>query len=143
MGRFSQSLKMQAALVMSGIVATHKNVISSLIENVNDRSPVGNPALWENPVPPPNYKPGHYAMNWQLTQEKNVEEIEGFDPEKKTAIARNKESLKGMTLGGFLYLSNAVPYAQRLEEGHSSQAPLGVAKLAVMDAESRLQRFVP
>lgn len=142
MGLFGKSLKRELLFLKLIIDQTAKNVITKLAENVNDRAVVGDPSLWESP-PPKDYKPGHYAINWQLTDSKEVDEIPGLDPEKTKALNKMKQFISTMKVGGVVYMSNAVPYAEALENGHSGQAPQGVLKLAVMDTEAGLQSLIP
>lgn len=81
-----------------------------LKERVEKYTPVGSPALWKYPAHK-DYTPGFLRSNWKLT--KLVKSIE---------------------------LTNDAPYAQRVENGWSSQAPSGMLRRAWMDYPQLLQQ---
>ena len=82
-------------------------------------SPVGNP------------KGGHYRRNWQvgLLAAPN-REIEGVDASGSATLAAGKSKIRSYR-NGRLFITNNVPYANRIENGHSRQAPQGVLRGAV------------
>ncbi|MEE4465532.1 hypothetical protein V2S84_25980, partial [Azotobacter chroococcum] len=43
-----------------------KKVGIDMLAKIVDRSPVGNPSLWQSP-PPPGYVGGRFRGNWQVT----------------------------------------------------------------------------
>lgn len=72
-------------------------------------SPVGNPDLWKSGRAPKGYKGGTFREKWEL--------VEG----------------KGRWL-----VTNPMPYAEALEEGHSSQAQDGLIDVVMADLENLL-----
>jgi hypothetical protein len=83
-------------------------------------SPVGNPDLWTVAIPPPGYVGGHFRANWQLGA--------GVRPAGVVSGTGNPvmAELPADRLGGVVYhFVNNVDYAERLENGYSSQAPAG------------------
>jgi len=47
------------------------------------------------------------------------------------SLSRCATYVSGLKAGGVTYLSNNVPYIMPLEYGHSTQAPAGMARVAV------------
>ncbi len=81
-----------------------------LKERVEYYTPVGNPSLWQFPAPK-GYTPGYLKSNWKLTK-----------------------------LSKEIILSNDAPYALRVENGWSSQAPSGMLRRAWMDYPRLLEQ---
>lgn len=80
---------------------------------------------------------GRFRGNWQ-TASGNVPSgtIEAVDPSGAIVIAKVQGVTAGMQPGDVIYMANNLPYAQRLEDGYSKQAPAGMVRLTV-------QRFQP
>ena len=79
---------------------------------------------------------GRFRSNWNVTAS-----IPSFTYSESTNASRaDSETLKALTLpvGGVVYLSNGLPYANRLEYGYSNQAPSGMIRTSVAD----FNRFV-
>jgi hypothetical protein len=81
---------------------------------------------------------GRFRGNWTVSL--NTPDLgitDGVDPSGGATIARGSSVITGMREPRVIYVSNNLPYAQRLEEGSSKQAPAGMvavtlAELAVM-----------
>ena len=99
-------------------------------------SPVGNPTLWKSP-PPKGYVGGRFRANWQhgvgAINDKTTNDI---DKSGSMTIARLGSAAVGA--GTVQYITNSLPYAQVLEDGHSTQAPHGMVKVTV----ARINRFL-
>ena len=80
---------------------------------------------------------GRFRGNWQ-TAIGSVPSgtIEVLDPDGNIVIAKVAGVTAGMEIGDVVYMANNLPYAQRLEDGWSQQAPAGMVRLTV-------QRFQP
>jgi hypothetical protein len=81
-----------------------------LKERVESYTPVGDPSRWKYP-PHKDYTPGFLKSNWRLSK-----------------LAKSIE------------LINDAPYAQRVENGWSSQAPSGMLRRAWMDYPQLLEQ---
>jgi hypothetical protein len=102
----------------------------AILRNLIFGSPVGNPSLWQNPNPPPGYVGGHFRRNWQVSIGGfNETEISGIDPAGAATAAGGKNKIDAFVRRGKpgpnLVIQNNVPYANRLAQGHSAQAPAG------------------
>jgi hypothetical protein len=80
---------------------------------------------------------GRFRGNWQAAiGDIPGGTVEAVDPNGTVVIAKVQGVTAGMEPGDVIYMANNLPYAQRLEDGHSRQAPAGMVKLTV-------QRFQP
>lgn len=80
---------------------------------------------------------GRFRGNWQTAIGSAPDgTLEAVDPAGNVVIAKVKGVTAGMEPGDVIYMANNLPYAQRLEDGYSQQAPAGMVKLTV-------QRFQP
>ena len=80
---------------------------------------------------------GRFRGNWQVaTGQAPSGTVEMTDPSGATVTAQVAGEVEGMEPGDVIYLVNNLPYAQRLEDGWSQQAPGGMVALTV-------QRFRP
>lgn len=97
------------------------------------RSPIGMPETWKK-KPPAGYVPGGFVSNWNLgvdrkddtvTDATNIRAVNGLD-----RIPTNP-------FGHRFYISNAQPYAWRLEmDGWSQQAPNGMVRITGIEFDS-------
>jgi hypothetical protein len=100
-------------------------VVADLASRVDERSPVGNPAAWLSP-PPKDYKPGGFRGNWQLGVDSvPAGETGRIDPSGETTQAILRAEIPELAGGHVFYITNNRPYARRLEDGWSPQAPPG------------------
>ncbi|UBB18366.1 HK97 gp10 family phage protein [Comamonas odontotermitis] len=83
---------------------------------------------------------GRFKSNWQCG-------IGGINSD--TSAAPNSDALgrTGVVLetwrpGQTIFLSNSLPYAKRLENGWSQQAPAGIVRLTVQDFAQAVKRAV-
>ena len=96
------------------------------------RSPVGDASYWQSPAPP-GYAGGTFRRNWQY-QYGNIASgiLEGTDAGGGATISAIAQSSTGKA--GVHYISNNLPYAQRIENGWSKrQAPQGIVSLIGME----------
>ena len=111
------------------------NVVGMVADEIDARSPVGDAKLWKHP-PPPGYIGGQFRGNWQLgVNEEAVGPIARIDPSGAETVAEIKAGIPGHTVGNIFYLTNSLPYANRIENGWSTQAPVGVVGLTVASFE--------
>lgn len=113
-----------------------RGVVMGLAERIDERSPVGNPSIWKFPDrAPPGYAGGHFRKNWQYKfGSAPTGEVDGVDGRgSRTALNAVLTGVQAAPGAGVHYLANNVPYAERLENGWSTQAPGGMVGLAVVD----------
>lgn len=114
-------------------------VCIGLLNNVVVRSPVGNPDLWKGDKhgfvrPPKGYVGGRFRANWICSvDEPSAEVREAVDSSGQISILAGQVVIDGVKCGPPVYIVNNLPYAISLEYGHSTQAPLGMARLAAAE----------
>ncbi|MHB1125237.1 MAG: HK97 gp10 family phage protein [Ramlibacter sp.] len=75
---------------------------------------------------------GRFRGNWQCgVGSVNVATDDGTDS--GAPLRRTNEVLNTWAAGQTIYLTNSLPYARRLEYGHSKQAPQGMVRLTVAE----------
>jgi hypothetical protein len=102
---------------------TIREIVFGLDHALDKNSPVGQKRLWQHPnSAPPGYIGGHFRANWQFGVDfMPINEIEGTNYQGN--VERHKAQMPQDATGHIYYLVNNTPYAQALENGHSTQAP--------------------
>ena len=111
-----------------------------LFKGVILATPVGNPDNWKNPeMAPPGYVGGRARGNWQCSVGSPASgEIERVDESGNETVA-DAESKTPKGAGQVTMLTNNLPYIEKLEYGHSSQAEPGAM---VRKNVARVQKMV-
>lgn len=107
------------------------NVVVLLLIRLNEVSPVGDPALWKpykSGKPrkaPPGYRGGQFRGNWQIgIDAKPMGWLDGnIDPTGDSTVSKNISLIPTHASRHSYYIQNNVPYAWRIEQGWSTQAP--------------------
>jgi len=116
---FSAQLKAFEDTVKAAHAEQLRVVSLDLLTRLVDRSPV---------------KTGRFKGNWQAsTSQPALDATDRVDPDGRATIARGAAALRNVRPFDTVYLTNATPYAQELEEGSSTRAPAGVVKTAVAE----------
>jgi hypothetical protein len=156
MGTFTLALQAFEKSVDRRANITVRQIAQLVGASIVNRSPVGNPELWAvNQVQrryndearaaghgdrmsltkPAGYVGGRFRANWMV----------GFDGEDKTTTEEispdgqlsldRLQTIPSDVIGHAIFITNSLPYAQPLEDGHSTQAPNGMVALTVMEFE--------
>lgn len=106
------------------------------------RSPVGNPSLWKNKAPK-GYVGGRFRNNWYVSIGTKSNEINQL-PDKNGAgsLSRIASVSAQAEAGHVIYFSNNLPYAYKIEVGHSKQAPSGVVGITAAEYRVLLSKAV-
>lgn len=114
-----------------------------MLARIIDRSPVGNPDLWESP-PPAGYVGGRFRGNWQVTfGAQAISETGRIDAGGGETLRAGQAVLAAYQNGvSSIWLTNTVPYAYRLEIGWSDQAPKGVARVTAAEFQQFINKAV-
>jgi hypothetical protein len=100
---------------------------------LDQRSPVGDATFWKNPAPK-GYTGGHFRANWRLGDgAAPAGEIAGVDPSGSATQGAIIAAVPEKAAGRIYYLVNNVPYARRIEDGWSRQAPQGLVGLTAIE----------
>jgi hypothetical protein len=108
--------------------ATEKSVRAAAIQTFSDiilATPVGNPTYWaeESRPAPPGYTGGSLRGNWQTTlKQPAFSEIDRKQSNSNGgATAETLTGTNGYNLNTNIYLTNNLPYAERINGGYSVQ----------------------
>ena len=75
---------------------------------------------------------GTFVANWQpAIGVVPAGTLDVTDPTRGATLAKVEAVAEAMKVGDVAYLANNLPYAQRLEDGWSKQAPQGMVRLSV------------
>jgi len=126
---FEDKTKEQADRLVGGVVIR-------IAQRLDERSPVGDASYWKS-KPPPGYVGGRFRGNWQLGVSTIPQGETGrIDPGGGATVGAIVASVPDQAAGHVYYLTNNVPYAQIIEEGHSRQAPTGLVALTAMEFQA-------
>lgn len=145
LARFADKVRGRADAVVGDVVVQ----ISAALDR---RSPVGDRERWDVnkdrkakglPLYPPGYIGGHFRGNWQLgVGVIPTGEIPGVDPTGANLNGRVIAKIPEDAAGKVYWLANNVPYARRLEDGHSSQRPKGLVGLTAIEFPQMVEQAV-
>lgn len=131
---FSLQLKAFADKAKANATTVVRRTALSLGSNVVMRTPVGDPKLWKH-KPPKGYVGGRLRANWMPSLDApDLTTIDIIDPSGAVPITALKTVLDGYA-GQDIYIMNNLPYAVPVEYGHSSQAPAGMVRISVAEAQ--------
>ena len=100
------------------------------------KSPVGNPDLWKGPAPA-GYVGGRFRANWNVgVGSKDLSTSVDIDKSGGSTISKGASEINNTEAYQIIWLTNNLPYASRLEDGWSTQAPGGMVALAFAELSS-------
>ena len=128
---FAEDIKKFAQKAGDNADMVVRKVVLDIGRSLVEKTPVGNPDLWQNPDnKPEGYVGGHARANWSHSIGALVnQEFKEIDATGRASIDRIISSVPVKAAGEVHYIQNSLPYMQALEEGHSSQAPHGMVAL--------------
>lgn len=116
------------------------------LKGVIYRSPVGDPDLWKSPAPK-GYVGGQFRGNWDVAAGAPTPSgtPSGVDPSGDATFSSGSAVINASIRGpkyNDIWLLNNLPYAIRLEEGWSTQAP-GPGGIVEVTADEIVDAAVP
>lgn len=136
MGTFTADLSAFCKKEAPGILDnTVRKIVIEVGNRLVMRSPVGDASLWQNPdLAPAGYVGGRFRANWQYGFSAAPSgDLADIDPSGMAAISRIIAGTFSSKAVGQHHITNNLPYAQRLEDGYSSQAPAGMVTLVELE----------
>jgi len=101
-------------------------IVAKIAQKIDELSPVGDESYWKSP-PPKGYVGGRFRGSWQLGVGAEATGRDTIDPTGEATLGAIKAAIPDDASGRVYYLTNGLPYAQAIEDGHSErQAPFGV-----------------
>ena len=129
LANFAEKAKSRANLLVGKVVI---DIGTALVL----KSPVGDADYWQS-SPPKGYTGGRFRANWQYgLNAPDVSTHNKIDKSGGTTINVIVGKVSSDASGKVHFITNTLPYAKRLEDGWSRQAPNGMVKLTV-------QEFIP
>ena len=119
-----------------------RKVVLDIGRSLVEKTPVGNPDLWQNPDNKPDgYVGGHARANWSHSIGALVnQEFKEIDATGGASIDRIISSVPVKAAGEVHYIQNSLPYMQALEDGHSTQAPAGMVAITQTEFQDYIQK---
>jgi len=135
MSQFSIDLSAQIAKIKGNIDEAARQAVTDVAARIVELSPIGDATLWEKPEnKPKGYVGGHFRGNYQLGVGTIPDgTFDTIDTSGKVSMDRIKAAIPIQASGKMYYLVNNLKYAQRLEDGYSTQAPAGMVALTVVE----------
>lgn len=97
------------------------------------RSPVGDAKYWTHPAPK-GYTGGRFRGNWQMSVGSPITgALDITDKDGQATLSAHAGVVSAARAGQVFYLMNNLPYAKRIEQGWSGQAPVGVVGVTVVE----------
>ncbi len=110
------------------------------LESVVDLSPVGQPYRWKS-RPPPGYVGGAFRGAWIVTLDVPTDdETRRIDPEGSPTREAGESIILTAEPYQPIWITNNMPYALRLEQGWSQQAPTGMVAITIKRLQSIYRR---
>lgn len=136
-GSFSLQLAEFAKKAGAAADAVVTKTVLDVGERLVELSPVGDDTLWVRPAPN-GYIGGRFRANWQYGNFSGagipVGVVDAVDPTGDDTVARMIDKVPQVGAAGMVHrLCNNLPYAQRLEDGWSTQAPAGMVHITVIE----------
>lgn len=117
--------------------ATKMALVQTFNASVTD-SPVGNPDLWQSTAPE-GYTGGQFRASWKLSD--GMINYDTASEGSKFVPQFSESDFKMIGTGTSYYFTNALPYAQRIEYGWSTQAPQGIVRLQAQKFNYRFKQI--
>lgn len=125
---FADQIKQFSVKVENLSHAVVSDCVNGVAFKVDERSPVDT---------------GHFRANWQLgVGTMPAGQIAGVDPTGAGLGNRVTARIPADAAGKVYYLTNNLPYAQRLEMGYSKQAPQGMVGRTVTEWQGLVDKAV-
>jgi len=134
---FSQQIKQYAEKYNKRLEDVVTDFAVGVSSAIIQRTPVGNPSLWESKAPP-GYVGGRARANWLPSIGQPETSAIDSTSDSTTRITAIKDKIPG----NVFYLTNNVPYIERLEYGWSKQAPKGMVRVSIREARKHLNNAV-
>lgn len=123
--------KLFADLAKQGTEAADRTIRGTaldLFSGIVMLTPVGDPDLWQSPAPK-GYVGGRLRGEWQIGIDRQPQgELDIYDDDGAGTIKAGDRVLDGFSLlrHSDIWFYNPMPYAERVENGWSTQAPQGM-----------------
>lgn len=142
MSKFDREMKKAGKKIEDAIEKSIRGVALEMFSEIVIRTPVGNPSLWKSD-PPKGYRGGRLRGNWQASiRSPSFTKLEIKDAAGSATIANANRKIAAYDLKDKdIWFSNNLPYADRVENGWSSQRPTGMVRTTVRMFQQLLDKM--
>lgn len=137
--------------VIGEVLKVQRKMMMELLTQVVQNTPVGNRVLWKRNIErkakglkglkPKGYVGGLARNNWQVKIDRPpTNALKGKSKDTSKVIARGERKVAKIKEPCIAYISNLLPYIDRLEKGSSSSAKNGIAKPAVQAIRNKYRK---
>lgn len=142
----NMSFSMQIGAFIAKTKANQELVVRAITAKIDEklvsRSPVGDASYWQRP-PPPGYAGGRFRANWQLSLGSPATgKLDLTDKDGSATLSAHAGVVGAAKAGDVIYFVNNLPYAKRIEEGWSRQAPIGLVALTIVEFQAIVDNAV-
>lgn len=138
--QFLKKFKEDQQIALNTSAKVLNSTVSDLYKKIVERTPVGNPSLWNWPAPR-DYNPGTLKESWNISFNNVQRNVAGQFASTAQILGNNGLSFKLGDKGQqVVVISNPQPYAQRVETGWSTQAPQGMMRVSIAEYTSMLNQ---
>lgn len=85
---------------------------------------------------------GRFRANWVFGKYFPQGTVSALDPSGAATIAKIAGQVTGVKAGGEIWLVNNLPYAGKLEYGHSQQAPYGMVRTTLANIPAAIEQYI-
>lgn len=133
MGTFALQIAAWVEKTKGDMDKVTRYALMSIDGRLVNRSPVGDAKYWTHPAPK-GYAGGRFRGNWQMSVGTPVAgALDVVDQDGKATLSAHASVVAAAKAGEVFYLMNNLPYAKRIEEGWSRQAPVGLVAITVVE----------
>lgn len=119
-----------ASVLEDALTQRSRAIAMAMLGEIVYKSPVGNPKLWKKP-PPPGYTGGRFRGSHIVSIGAPVyTQTTKIDKNGVETVAAGERMLSGLEPFTVIFIQTNLPYAEKIEDGHSTQAPAGVYEVA-------------
>lgn len=137
---FLKQFKHNEQLALDASAKIINSTLLNMYKKIVDRTPIGDPSLWQWPAHK-NYHPGTLRKSWNISFNGVQRNTAGQFASTAQILGNNGLSFKvGNGNKQFAVISNARPYAQRVETGWSTQAPQGMMRITIAEYASIVEQ---
>lgn len=141
---FSLDIKNFAEKTERNIQDVKTSVAIDLFAAIIKSTPVGNPKYWQTPKAPKGYVGGRLRGNWQVSTGRPIlTTIPRIDPNGNDTKKEMEQEVQKSVGDQTIYMTNNLPYAVRVEYGHSSQQrPEGMVRVNILAFENAIAEAI-
>ncbi len=127
---YKAKMKLNTELALQACEKVINKTVLQMYKKIIDRTPIGNPALWHYPAHA-GYVPGKLKASWSISLDGSKTKELG-----KGSLGLHVESTNSNKK---IEIFNSQPYAQRVENGWSTQAPAGMMKVTISEYKGYIE----